>query len=152
MRQRAVGVDYGMKRIGLALSDDTLLIASPLKTMTAEKTLLETSKKFVALLRDLEKEYRCTIITLVIGMPLHMSGQVGVLADEVGLFIQEIKQECQIEIVTWDERLSTVQAERSLRQGGLSRKKRSRLIDHVSAALVLQSWLDFKRIKEAGSR
>ena len=145
MKTRALGIDYGMKRIGLAISDETMLIASPLQTMNAEKRLAETSKKLLALIETLEKEYQCKITTLVMGMPLHMSGRIGVLADEVSLFIQEIKQRnSEIEIITWDERLSTIQAERSLRQGGLSRKKRSKLIDHVSASIILQSWLDMK--------
>lgn len=146
MKKRVVGIDYGMKRIGLSLTDETMLIASPLRTMEAEKKLADTAKKFVALLQSIEKEYGCSITTLIVGMPLHMSGQVGMLADEVSLFIAEIKQLSSVEIVTWDERLSTVQAERSLREGGLSRKRRSRLVDHVSAAFILQSWLDFKNL------
>lgn len=140
--KRIIGIDFGLSRLGLALSDENKIIASPLTIFTAEKRSEQTIQKFLTLLSEIEQNHKCEIETIVIGMPYMMSGKTGFLADEVQHFIDLLAQATSIPIKTWDERLSTVQAERSLREGHLTRKQRSKIVDRISAAIILQSYLD----------
>lgn len=142
---RIVGVDYGMARIGLAISDPTKLIATPMETLKTEKQAEKTAVKFVEVLDAYAVKLNCTIDCLVIGMPLMMNGKRGLLADEVHHFVDQLKILTPIPIILWDERLTTVQAERSLRESSLSRKKRAKVVDSVAAIIILQSYLDSKR-------
>ena len=142
---RIVGVDYGMARIGLAVSDPTKLIATPMETLKTEKKAEKTAAKFVEVLDVYAAKMNCTIDCLVIGMPLMMNGKRGLLADEVHYFADQLKILTSIPIILWDERLTTVQAERSLRESSLSRKKRAKVVDSVAAIIILQSYLDSKR-------
>lgn len=144
--KRILGVDFGLKRFGLALSDESQIIASPLQVFLAEKKIDATIKNFLILIAQLESTYSCQIEEIVIGLPLKMSGQMSLMSDEVNFFIQLLAQQTSIPIKTWDERLTTVQAERSLHQAGLNRKDRTKFVDKVSAAITLQSYLDFKKI------
>lgn len=145
--KRLVGIDFGMSRLGLAISDERQIIASPFQTIQAEKKAEQTVAKVAAALLDLQKSYGCEIEKIIVGMPLMMSGRTGFLADEVNHFVKLLSEAIAIPIQTWDERLTTVQAERSLRESNLSRKKRSKVVDIVSAAIILQSYLDLKNIK-----
>jgi len=144
--KRILGVDYGLTRIGLALSDERQVIAMPLNVLLADKRTERTVANLLVVIDELSQKYQSEIVEIVIGLPLMMSGQTGFLADEVKHFVQLLSQSCSIPIKTWDERLSTVQAERSLREGSLSRKKRSKLVDTVSATIILQNYLDSKSL------
>lgn len=125
--KRIIGIDFGMARIGLALSDERQIIASPFKTIQTERKGELTAAKVASALRDIESSLNCEIEEIVIGMPLMMSGKNGFLADEVKHFISLLTQVTIIPIRTWDERLSTVQAERSLREAQMTRKKDQKL-------------------------
>lgn len=149
--KRIIGIDYGMSRIGLALSDERQIIATPLQVMQAEKKTEQTVVKFVTLLAKLQQDYLCEIEEIVIGLPLMMNGRTGFSADEVKHFVHLLTQSTSIPIHTWDERLSTVQAERSLRESQMTRKKRAKVVDIVSAAIILQSYLDHKHLKQSYS-
>ena len=142
--QRIACIDYGMKRLGLAWSDSSKMIAFPLEVILAEKQLAGTAKKVADRLLQLAQQNSCTIDALLIGNPLHMDGKVGVLADEAHLFQRAIASLVPFPVQLWAERLSTAQAEKALYQTGLARKKRSSLVDQVSACLILQSFLDAK--------
>lgn len=137
---RFASIDYGLVRIGVAVSDERKIIASSIGTVAAEKTTLLTVKKIAKELSKYELE------TIVVGLPLHLNGKRGFLADEVMHFVSLLKQEVTCEVVTWDERLSTAEAERMLREANMSRKKRSKVIDGVAATLLLQNYLDAKMI------
>lgn len=141
---RIVGIDYGLARLGLALSDERKIIANSLKTLQAEKKAEATAHKLINELNDHATLHNYEIEEIVIGMPLMMSGKKGMLADEVIHFVTLLKKLLQMPIVTWDERLSSVQADRSLREGNYSRKKRSKMVDGVAATIILQSFLDNK--------
>lgn len=143
---RIVGIDFGLARIGLALSDETKLIANSLKTLLCEKKAEATAKKLIKELNDHAAIYDYNIEEVVIGMPLMMSGKKGMLADEVIHFVSILKELISVPITTWDERLSSVQADRSLREGNFSRKRRSKMVDSVAAVIILQSYLDHKRL------
>ncbi|CUI16603.1 Putative Holliday junction resolvase [Candidatus Protochlamydia naegleriophila] len=139
---RILGIDFGMSRLGLALSDERKIIAMPTATLQAEKRSEQTVLKLLETISKLCETHRCDIEEIVIGLPLMMSGRTGFLADEVKHFAQLLTQSTSVPIRLWDERLTTVQAERSLRESSLTRKKRSKVVDTVSAAIILQSYLD----------
>lgn len=144
-KTRLVGIDFGLARLGVALSDESKTIASPLKTVKAERRTEDTIEKLIAELNKHSQEYQYTIEALVIGLPLMMSGKKGHLADEVTHFVEALKKHVSFPIITWDERLTTVQAERSLLESSLTRKRRSTVVDTVAATLILQSYLDYKK-------
>ncbi len=141
---RVLGMDYGLARIGVAISDERKIIATPILTIKTEKKLELTASKIVHELQQLQIKYGCDIETILIGIPLRMNGQLGMMADEVKHFVDVLKQLVAIPIVLWDERLSSVQADRSLREGNMTRKRRSQVVDTVTAAIILQSYLDSK--------
>lgn len=144
---RIIAIDYGMVRIGLAYSDERKIIATPLITLRAEK---KSEQTVVKLLQELERHQKVNgyeIEEIIVGMPLLMSGKMGLSADEVNHFVLVLKQAITIPVTLWDERLTTVQAERSMREGGMTRKQRSKVVDTVSAVILLQNYLDFKHFR-----
>ena len=144
--KRLIGIDFGMARLGIAISDERQIIAAPYETIHAEKKTELTVAKILVLLQQLQETHACDIEEIIVGLPLMMSGRTGFQADEVKHFVQLLSQATTIPVRTWDERLSTVQAERSLRESRMTRKKRSKVVDIVSAAIILQSYLDHKHL------
>ena len=135
---RLMGLDVGDKRIGIALSDEGAVIASPTETLERRG-----NRKDIAHLLDLAQ--RKDVSEILVGMPLSLDGSEGPQAQKVGRFIEALKAETDIHITTWDERLTTVAAERALLEGDVSRAKRKKTIDRVAAALILQGYLDSRR-------
>ena len=129
---RFIGVDYGMARLGIAVSDETKMIAMPLIVMPAEKKAERTVFKFLQELERHQKEKEYQVAAIVVGLPLLMSGKVGFLADEVKNFIDLLRKATEIPVIPWDERLTTVQAERSLRESSLTRKRRGAVCRYCS--------------------
>lgn len=141
-KHRAIGIDYGLARIGLAISDEQKIISSPLSVITAEKKITLTAQKIANAIQDLQTERKFECDAIIIGMPYRMNGSLGVMADEVKQFADLLKEWFSCSIILWDERLSSVQADRALRECQLNRKQRSQRVDCVSAALILQAYLD----------
>ena len=141
---RTIGIDYGAARIGVSVSDERKIIAKPLMTIKAEKKSDLTVAKVVAELSRDEELNNYAIDEIVVGLPLMMSGKVGLQADEVKHFVMLLSKVFAVPIITWDERLTTVQADRSLREGSMTRKQRSKVVDEVAAVILLQSYLDSK--------
>jgi putative Holliday junction resolvase len=137
MKKRIASIDYGLKRLGVAISDENKIIASSLGVIQAGKNNAETISKLLDLLKPYPLE------RIVLGNPIHMDGRVGFLADEVRHFLTQLQQHVTCEVTLFDERLSTLQAERSLKEGGMRRKKRAQVIDAVSAVILLQSYLGY---------
>lgn len=134
---RILAVDYGEKRIGLALSDAMGWTAQPLEVVLRKgdgKSIEHIAQ--VATSRDVE--------TILIGLPINMDASLSPMAMAAREFGIKLGDKTNIEIVEWDERLSSKSAERSLIEGGVRRKKRKGLVDKVAAAIILQSYLDFK--------
>jgi len=142
MPTRIISLDYGLARIGIAVSDPLKMIASPFSTVKAEKKLPQTADRIIEELKKIEKEKECTIETIVIGMPYKMNGTLGMQADEVKAFAAELEKKIETPIEFWDERLTSVQANRTME--GMSRKKRSQFVDNVAATIILQSYLEAK--------
>ena len=137
---RVLGVDLGARRIGLALSDPTQLIASPLRVLERSGDPAADRRAIVAAARDEEAA------TVVIGLPKEMSGWRGAAANAASAEVDALRTlapDLTFELV--DERLTTVIAERSLIESGMTRKKRKGTVDKVAAAVILQSYLDAQR-------
>lgn len=133
--QRLIGIDFGDKMIGLALSDTRRKIASPFKTLES-KRLKEDANKIINLIEEYD------VGGLVVGMPYHMNGTQGERCQKTKNFIYSFLGLYDCPIVTWDERLSTKAADASMLEGDLSRKKREKVIDRVAASYILQGALD----------
>ncbi len=131
---RIMGIDYGERRMGMAISDPLGITAQGLPTI--ERTHLdEDIKKIVQLIREND------VSEVVVGLPKHMNNSLGEKAQAVLAFIELLKKFINVPIFTLDERLSTVRAERALLEGNLSRKKRKVRVDMVAAQLILQDYL-----------
>lgn len=135
---RVMALDIGEKRTGVALSDESLLIASPHSTIEArgKKDWLRQ----VGALVDAENVAR-----ILVGLPLNQYGEEGDDAKNTRKFIALLQEGLKVPVVEWDERFSTVQAERALIGADVSREKRKGVIDKVAAAILLQSYLDSLR-------
>jgi len=135
---RCLGIDFGTRRIGLALSDPTGSLATPLPFL--ENTSL---KEVVAKFQELVESHG--VKTIVIGLPRNMDGSYGPSAQKVREFITQIQPHIAAEIISQDERLTTAQASRDLSQIGLTQKELRKKVDSSSAALILQQFLDRNR-------
>lgn len=139
-KSRIIAIDYGTKRLGLAITDPLGLSACPL-------CVLEKSKNFkedIDRLKEIFKNY-AAISEIVVGLPKTMKGEIGQSAKEVLNFVEMLKQSFDIPIVTWDERLTSVCANRMFDEAGISFKKRRNIIDKSAACFILQNYLDFLR-------
>lgn len=132
---RILALDHGSKRIGLALSDPTQTIASPLEYLPAHPF-----GAFVERLRRLIVEQEVELI--LVGMPRNMDGSYGPAALKVQEFVAVLKEALAVPLQTWDERLTTAMANRVLIEGNVRREKRKEKVDQMAAALLLQSFLD----------
>src|SRR5688572_4997874 len=129
-----LGLDVGTVRVGVALSDPLGMTAQPLEVIHRRKT--NTVQRIVQLIAEYEVE------RLVVGNPLKLSGEEGQASAAVDSFVEDLKKEVKLPIDTWDERLSTAQAERQMIAAGARRETRKDNIDKVAAAIILQSYLD----------
>jgi putative Holliday junction resolvase len=130
-----MGLDVGTKTIGLALSDVTRTIASGLETLARSKFVADT-RRLLALISEHE------VGGLVIGLPVNLDGSHGPRAQATRAFARNLAKLTPLPILLWDERLTTVAAERALLEAQLSRRRRAQVIDKVAATLILQSALD----------
>jgi putative Holliday junction resolvase len=132
---RILALDLGKKRIGLALSDPLGITAQGLPTL--QRTNLRAD---LAALEDLIAKHQVRLILM--GHPLHMSGHEGRQAEYTRAFAERLAEKTGLEIKFWDERLTTVEAERVLRDSGISIEKRARAVDRLAAVILLGSYLD----------
>ncbi len=136
---RVLGIDHGQRRIGVALSDELGLTVQPL--LTLQHTTLRQDVRSVA---RLCRRYACSDV--VIGWPIHMSGDRSSRAADVEHFAGALREQIEIPVHLWDERLSTAEAHRHLEAAGRSVRDRKDVIDQVAAMLILESWLQARRI------
>lgn len=135
---RTLGLDVGTKTIGVAVTDGLGLTAQGVTTI--RRTSLKAD---LAALGELAREHEAT--RAVIGLPLNMDGSEGPRAEASRKFADTVTQTLGLEVEFWDERLSTVAAERTLLEADLSRAKRRQVIDQMAAQFILQGWLDARR-------
>jgi putative Holliday junction resolvase len=135
---RLIGIDAGTKTLGLALSDVTRTIASPLETIRRTK-FANDSRRLLALAEE------HAIAGFVLGLPRNLDGSEGARSQATRAFARNLNALSALPILLWDERLSTVAAERALLEADTSRKRRTELIDKIAATLILQGALDRMR-------
>jgi putative Holliday junction resolvase len=133
---RYLGIDFGLRRIGLSISDEEGKIAFGLTTIEDYGI-----KNIISYIEEIIKKYR--IEKIILGFPKNMDGSPGILSKDLYEFIKRIKESIEdIEIILWDERLTTLQGERIKREIG-KRKKSKGLVDKIAATLILQNYLDY---------
>lgn len=131
---RCLGIDFGSSRIGIAISDDLGMLAHPLETIPNDSGFLSRLRQIV-----LEKG----VSRIVVGIPRNMDGSYGPAAEKAKLFLSQLKSEFTgVQLTAWDERLTTVEAQRLLHAAGRDIKKSRPVIDQVAAQVLLQSYLD----------
>ena len=132
---RVLALDHGTKRIGIAIADPTGTLAQPVGYWP-----MEPFAAFMERLRGLLVEKEVALI--LVGMPRNMDGSYGPAAQLVDQFVSVLRTALTVPVRTWDERLTSVQANRLLIEGGMRRDKRKQKVDSVAAAVLLQSYLD----------
>jgi len=138
---RALALDLGSKRIGIALSSGTL--ATPYEVLARSGDRRRDHRTIAEHVAETEAE------VVVVGLPLSLDGSVGHAAERVLAECDQLAEALDVPIETWDERLSTVTAERSLSEQQLRGPARRRVVDKVAAAVILQSWLDARPAEHA---
>jgi putative Holliday junction resolvase len=136
LNQRILGIDYGSVRVGLSVSDPLGLIAQPIEAFKNDASLFSNLGKISA---------RENVVLIVVGMPFNLKGQKAQKAEEVQKFIDQLKTELHIEILTWDERFTTTIAHQTMLAMGTKKKERQKKdgrIDSMAAAVMLQGYLD----------
>lgn len=139
---RILGIDLGEKKIGLAISDELGITAQGLPTI-----LSTTEKDNLARIKEIVDQYK--VDQIVLGLPRNMNGTLGKQAEKAISFAQNLKSICTVPVELEDERLSTAKAEKFLIETDRSRKKRKKVIDKMSAVIILQSYLD-RRMMNSG--
>lgn len=135
---RTLGLDLGDRRIGVALSDPLGLAAHPLLTLTRVSRERDLER-----IRELVREHQ--VERIVVGLPLAMDGTRGGRVRLTEAFMKRVRAATGIPVIPWDERLTTVQAEKALLEGDVSRARRRLVIDQIAAAILLQAYLDARR-------
>jgi putative Holliday junction resolvase len=133
---RLLGLDVGGKRIGVAISDEMGLIASPVAMVPRGPRSGQEIRVHAE---------RLGAVSLVVGLPVGLSGREGPQAEEVRAFVEEQAEMIGLPVIWWDERLSTSIAERSLIASGTKRDRRKQQVDAVAAAIILQGYLDSRQ-------
>jgi putative Holliday junction resolvase len=132
---RTLGIDYGDVRIGIAVSDAMGWIAQGVETITRK-----SEEADLARIGELIKQY--DVDKIVVGLPKNMNGTIGPRGELCQQFAEILKSKFGLPVILWDERLSTMAAERMLVSADVSRKKRKQVVDKMAAAIILQNYLD----------
>jgi len=135
---RIMGLDYGSVTVGVAISDSLLLTAQGKEVIhrKQENKLRQTLARIEALIEEYGVE------TIVLGYPKHLNNTIGERAIKSEEFAEKLRERTGLEVILWDERLTTVAAHQVLNQGGLDYKKKALVVDKLAAALILQGYLD----------
>ena len=133
---RILGLDIGEKRIGVAISDELYFSANGLDVIERKNNGEDINK-----IAEIVSRYN--VVKIVVGLPKNMDGSVGPSGEEVKKYVNKLQNALEVEVDFWDERLSTVAAEKTLIEADISRKKRKKVIDKMAAAFILQNYLDY---------
>lgn len=135
--RRVLGLDVGSKRIGIAISDPLGITAQGLETLQRQNRRLDF-QKLAKLVADYE------VAEIVVGFPLRMSGAEGIQAEKMQRFADELRERLKLPVHLWDERLTSAEANRLLRETEMSIKRRGQVVDQMAAVLILQSWMEYR--------
>jgi len=133
--KRTLGIDHGEARIGLAISDELGMLAHPLETIHTG----ETADPFERIAQIVDRD---KVGMIILGLPRNMNGTYGPAAEKVRAFAEQLRARVPCEVKLWDERLTSVAAQKSLHQSGRNVKQSRAVIDQVAAQLILQGYLD----------
>jgi putative Holliday junction resolvase len=136
---RALGLDLGSKRVGVAVSDSDGLVATPIEVLQRSGDQRGDHRRIAALVDEWEAD------VVVVGIPYSLDGSVGPMARKMGAEAEVLAAHLAVPVETYDERLTTVTAQRSLTELDLTGPRRRQLVDMVAAAVMLQAWLDGRR-------
>jgi len=139
---RALGVDLGSKRIGVAVSDRGGVLAAPLTTLERSRDVQELHRRLARLVADEEVD------VVVVGLPLGLDGSEGTAARAARAEAAELADVLRVPVVTHDERLTTVTAHQQLQAAGVDGRRRRQIVDQQAAVVLLQAWLDAERTKD----
>jgi putative Holliday junction resolvase len=139
VHQRILAIDYGARRMGLAVSDPLGITAQGLETLERKN-----KRSDFARLEKTIREHK--VREIVLGYPLRMSGEAGTQSQKVAEFAEELRQRFLIPVHLWDERLTSAEANRLLREAELSIRKRAQAVDRMAAVLILQSFLQARSL------
>ena len=141
---RIMGLDYGTKTVGVAVSDPLGITAQAVKTIVrkSENKLRQTLARIEALAKEYEVE------KFVLGLPKHMNNDIGERAEKALEFGEMLRRRTGLEVVMWDERLTTASAERTLIETGIRRENRKQYVDQIAAVFILQGFLDSLAMKQ----
>ena len=137
---RIMGIDFGTKRVGIAVSDELLLIAHGMTSLNRKD--LKSDMEEIARLAQANG-----VEEIIVGLPLNMDGTYSAKTKEAIEFIDQLSKVVTVPVKTWDERLTSRQAERVLLEADMSRAKRKKLTDKLAAQIILQSYIDSKKTK-----
>ena len=132
--RRVLGIDPGEARVGVALSDDLGMLAHPLETIDASRH--DPCERIAELAAQRQAR------AIIVGVPRNMDGSFGPAAEKARALIERLRQQVACQVIPWDERLTTVSAQRALRNAGRKAKDQRSVIDQVAAQILLQSWID----------
>lgn len=138
---RILALDVGRKRIGVAVSDPLGFTAQGLMVLERRDWDQDIDR-----LLKIARPYQ--VQEVLVGLPRHLNGRLGEQAEEIMALAQALGEALQAKVVTWDERLSTVEAERLLIEADMSRRRRRRVVDQVAATLILQAYLDSRQQRQ----
>jgi len=135
LRPRALGLDVGARKIGVAVSDPLWITAQVLETIRRQN-----KRKDFDQLAQVIREYK--VAEIVVGYPLRLSGAEGTQSDKMQLFAEDLRKHFKLPVHLWDERLTSSQAHRILKEAEISIEKRGKAVDRMAAMLILQSWME----------
>ena len=142
---RYLALDVGTRRIGIAVSDELGLTAQPVMTLDVHRSRRDDLRSIARLAR------RFSASAIVVGNPLHLSGDQSSRAEKVQAFAAELGELTGLPVHLWDERLTSAEANRLLRETDLSIEKRGKAVDRMAAVLILQGWMEKSRLPASGS-
>ena len=128
-------MDVGARRIGLAITDPLGITAQGLETLQRQNKRTDFAR-----LEQVIREHK--VAEIVMGLPLRMTGGEGIQAEKMQTFAEDVRRRFRLPVHLWDERLTSVQANRLLRETDMSIKRRGEVVDQMAAVLILQSWMD----------
>ena len=135
-----LGLDVGARRIGVAVSDPLGITAQGLETIQRQNKRTD-----LAALEKVIQAY--SVVEIVVGYPLRMSGAEGTQSAKMDLFAEDLRKRFKLPVHLWDERLSSAQANRLLRETDMSIKRRGQVVDQMAAVLILQNWMEAREIR-----
>lgn len=141
---RILGIDYGEKRIGLAVSDELEMTARGISVIVRK-----SKKTDLGAIAAAVSEYG--VGSIVVGYPLRLDGSAGIQCEKVDRFIASLKEVISVPVIAWDETLSTKEAEGLMREAGVAPRKKRGMVDRIAAAFILQDYLNTKARRGGGS-